>query len=291
MPRRALSVLSQPPGGLPAGTQTIGKVIKDWIFGQPTLMAQGNGEVEWVRGDAVLSTQQKGGTGWVARLRGGLQTGWNDAAALYIPVNEMLLPEFVSAQWSYLLFEAELQGCNLGLFIHDPDDPSRRAEVSQSGAAVLLGKAKGWNSHVLNFQTPAQIFYYAEPDPIPAITIASGPGTLSSMALFQSEPIFKTWTIFRISLNMGYYNAGTFENCHLAEVIINGEAIPLLPPGESTLTDLKALQTAIREDIAAIRTLNTDIKKEVVGIHSDTGREGFIDTKLQGITEELQRMR
>ncbi len=208
-----------------------------WMFGQPTLFETGNGRATWAKSttpaEYALGINQKGSTGWTAKLYGGVQSAWNDAASLYIPVNELPLTDLDSASWSYYMTNAELFGCQIQIFIHDPDEPENRADIIQSGSATLLAKAQGWNSHVLNEDTGVQFFWYGEN--VTGEGLTEGSSNLYSLAQFKTDALFSTWTIYRISLNNGFYSAGSFQDMYVADVKINGDIIPLKPTLEEQL--------------------------------------------------------
>ena len=212
--------------------------VTDTMYGQPTLFAVGNGKASWLKtttpAEFALGLNQKGSTGWVAKLFGGIQAGYNDAAMAVFPVNELLITAFNTAQWTYYMTNAELFGCQIQISIHDPLDNNKRADVIQSGATPLLAKAQGWNSHVFNKATPTQFFYYAENEGSPGLT--EGPANLYSWAQFQADTVFKTWTIYRITLNNGFYTGdGNFESTYLADVEFNGQRVELKPSLEEQL--------------------------------------------------------
>ena len=209
--------------------------IPEWVFGEPTLFSQGNGTANWARAErtSVLPTDQKSTTGWLAKLYGGTQTGWDDAGSLYIPVNEMPLTKLSSAQWTYWMANTELFGCQIQIWVHDPTDNTKRGDIIQTGSAGLLSKSAGWNGHILNRDTGVQFFYYAENEGTPGLT--EGSGNLYSLAQFQTDVVFSTWMIYRISFNNGFYNAGHFGDMYVADVKINGEVIQLKPTVEEQL--------------------------------------------------------
>lgn len=62
----------------------------------------------------------------------------------------------------------------------------------------------------------------------------------------------------------------------------------LSQPDETTLDDLV---TAVEENTETIVESNEVIQTAVQGIQSNTGVDGLINTKLQGIDEELKRVR
>ncbi len=228
--------------------RTIHRNIPEWVFGEPTLFSQGNGTADWARAErtSVLPTDQKSTTGWLAKLYGGNQTSWDDAGSLFIPVNEMPLTKLSSAQWTYWMANTELFGCQIQIWVHDPNDNTKRGDIIQTGSAGLLSKSAGWNGHILNKDTGVQFFYYAENEGTPGLT--EGSGNLYSLAQFQADVVFSTWTIYRISLNNGFYNAGHFGDMYVADVKINGEVIQLKPTVEEQLEMMrddqaKALKT------------------------------------------------
>lgn len=217
------------------------------MFGQPTLNARGNGIAEWQRSvnTPTLDLNLRDSSGWVARLFGGVQSSWDDGAEILFPVNEMHVPDFNSAVWTYHMKNAEVFGCHIDIWVHDPADTNKRAEIIQSGSTTGLGKAAGWNSHVLNTST-TQFFYYE--DNGSGYGLTEGPANLYSWAQFQADVVFSTWTIYKITLNMGWYSTGCFEDVHLANVSFNGQNILLKPSLEEQIdmvrdTQVKALTT------------------------------------------------
>lgn len=218
-------------------------------FGEPTLMAQGNGRAVWERGIQSLSTNQKGSTGWVAKLMPGLQASWLHAAMVVIPVNELNLTNFTSAQWTYLMTNAEEHGVNIGLFVHDPTDFSKRAEINQTQTFSTLTKRQGWNQHALDLNADDQFFFFGEGTGASALTSASS--SRYSIATYQADVMFETWTIFKIVIAFGHYTEGVFEAAYIGEVFLNGEEIPLKPSVEEQLD-------IVRDDQAkAQRTIPT----------------------------------
>jgi hypothetical protein len=195
--------------------------ILDPIFGKPTLRAANNGYARWSKVNA-LSQWQKG-TGWQANLYGGVQTG-DDWGAVFIPVNELAVTSFNSALWSYYMTGSQSMGVNIVIWVHDPKDFSKRAEISQIGGAAGLGKAAGWNSHVFNTAT-TQMFFYGEN------TIGTGltAGTQYTWAQFQADVLFKDWDIYRISLEYGWEASSTFADVWVVECKLNGQSIPFAP--------------------------------------------------------------
>lgn len=201
------------------------------VFGEPTLSSEGNGKAEWDRGTDLLGTNQKGTTGWVAKLTGGVQSGYDDAASVVIPVNELPVPYFTSALWTYYLHNDQAHGCNIGIHVHDPTDNDKRADINQSGAAIGLEKDEGWNAHELNVDTGSQFFYFAENEGSPGLT--EGSDNLYSWAQFQADAVFSTWTIYKITINQGYYTGGgVFGDAIIGDIKLNGLTISLKPSKE-----------------------------------------------------------
>ena len=196
-----------------------------WLFGKPVLRYQNNGMAGWCRENS-LSQWQKGG-GWTANLYGGNQatsTAGTHWAAIFIPVNEMPISEFSEAQWSYYMTNAEVAGVNLVVWVHDYEDFTKRAEITQIAGASGLGKASGWNSHIFNTATTQMIFYGENT----AGTNLSA-GTQYTWAQFQADNLFKNWSIYRISLEYGWIASTTLDDAWVAEVNLNGISVPLKP--------------------------------------------------------------
>ena len=208
-----------------SGTTWVYKDLpNDWLFGTPSLMSANNGKARWIRG-STSPLDQKSSTGWLASLYGGVQTG-DDWAREEIPVNEIPVPAFTPTEWSYWMTNAEVYGVNVVIWVHDPDLVSSRAEITQAPSGSTLAKAQYWNAHVFNTAT-VQMFYYGEIVGTPDTTPTAG--TQYTWAQFQADSVFSTYTVYRISLDYGWYSTGTFEDAWIADVIMNGVTIPLKP--------------------------------------------------------------
>ena len=213
--------------------------IPTWTFGEPVLRMGGRGRVGWVKdtGNAE-ALHQKSTSGYLANLYGGGQTGGNNWGAVYVPVNELPVPDFTEALWTYRMEETEIYGVNMVIWVHDPTDNDKRAEITQGGSVAGLAHNDGWNAHELNTAT-SQFFAFGEGT---SGTALSGTNT---WAAFQTDVIFSTWTIYRISFEMGWYSAGTFADVWLADVKLNGQVIPLLPcDGEVIGRETKSVYVA-----------------------------------------------
>lgn len=209
--------------------------ILEPIFGQPTLASANNGIARWIRG-STSPLDQKSPSGWLAELYGGSQTG-DDWARINIPVYELPLTEFTkSTQWSYYMTNTETMGVNIVIWVHDPNDFDKRAELTQLGGHSGLEKASGWNAHELSLSA-TQFFFYGEGTTGTALTA----GTQYTLAQFQADVIFGTWTIYRITFEYGWEASGTFESAYLADVKLNGIPIILRP---ATSKHLKAVLTS-----------------------------------------------
>ena len=209
--------------------------ILEPIFGQPTLAAANHGVARWVKG-STSPLDQKSPSGWLAELYGGAQTG-DDWARVNIPVYELPLPNFTEeTQWSYYMSATETMGVNIVIWVHDPDDFDKRAELTQLGGHSGLEKAAGWNAHELSTST-TQFFFYGEGTTGTGLTA----GTQYTLAQFQADTIFKGWTIYRISFEYGWEASGTFDSAYLADVRLNGMPIILRP---ATQTHLKTVLTS-----------------------------------------------
>jgi len=205
--------------------------ILEPIFGKPVLRAANNGKAQWTRVND-LSQWQKG-TGWQANLYGGVQTN-DDWAAMFVPVAELPVLDFKSAMWSYLMTAAQTMGVNTVIWVHDPNDFDNRAEITQLGGHADLPKAAGWNAFSFSPAT-AGMFFYGEGTTGTGLTA----GTQYTWAQFQADVLFKTWTIYRISLEYGWEASGTFDNVWVAELKLNGVQIPIRPGAEEMLEMLR----------------------------------------------------
>ena len=201
-----------------------------WLFGKPVLRYQNAGMAGWCRENS-LSQWQKGG-GWTANLYGGAQSGNDDWAAIFIPVNEMPLTEFTDAQWSYHMTGTETMGVNMVIWVHDYEDFDKRAEITQRGNVSGLEKTRYWNSHKFD-KTTTQMFWSGEDWSSTAAASLTGSGltagTLYTWAQFQADNLFKNWSIYRISFEYGWEASGTFDDVWVAEINLNGILIPLKP--------------------------------------------------------------
>ncbi len=210
-------------------------VIKDWfdnVFGEPTLISNNRGDATWVR-PGLSPYNQRGGTGWLANLYGGVQSGV-DWAGMYIPVDEMKLPVLSSAIWTYYLDTAQSYGVNIVIWVRDPNNHNRRAEITQLGSISGLAKGVGQNAHTLDITTD-QFFWYGEDwstGAAVALTgsgLTSGPPNYYGLDDFQADALFAGWEIYRISIENGWESSGTFGNAWIASVEINGQTIPIKP--------------------------------------------------------------
>lgn len=217
------------------------------VFGKPTLQTDGTGIASWVK-NKPSPYFQKGMQGYLAKLTGGAQSG-DDWGAVYIPVNELLLTDFLSGMWTYYVDTEEAYGVNMVIWAHDPTDLDRRVEITQAPSGTSLDKAAGWNDHVLNMAT-TQWFYYGEgTTDVPC----SCQGTQYSYDLLKAHKVFQGWTIYRISLEWGWYSTGTFTDAYVAEVKLNGEVIKLGPSIEELLYDMREIdfETAVVKNFDA----------------------------------------
>lgn len=223
--------------------------ILEPLFGEPSLAYANNGSASWIRGQ-VSPLDQKSPTGWLAALYGGVQTN-DDWARVNIPVYEIHLTDFKSAMWSYYMTNTETMGVNMVIWVHDPKDYDKRAEITQLGSKVDY--ASGWQAHELDFDT-TQFFFYGEGTTGTGLTA----GTQYTLAQFQVDPIFKTWTIYRITFEYGWEASGTFEHAYLADVKLNGFTIMLRPSiGDVIGSETKTYYKATADDSSAKATAIT----------------------------------
>ena len=203
--------------------------ILDPIYGKPVIRYDHNGIGGWCKENS-LTQWQKGG-GWTANLNGGAQTN-DDWAAVFVPVNEVKITDFNSAQWSYWMTSTLSYGVNIVFWVHDPANFNKRAEITQLGSVSGLGKTAGWNSHIFNTAT-TQMFWYGEQWVSGSAAALTGSGldagTRYTWAQFQADALFLGWTIYRISIESGWQSSGTFYDVWLAELKLNGHKILLKP--------------------------------------------------------------
>ena len=261
------------------------KILPGWIFGEATLNANNNSACNWMQG-IVSPYDQKGSSGWLALLHGDIQTG-DDWARINIPVNEMPMQELESSQWTYYMTTNDYMGVSMVIWAHDPNNPSNRADISQD--ALDCESAVGWNKHVL--ATTNHFFFYGEGTTGSGLTA----GTHYTLAQFQTDKVFSTWTIYRITLDFGWGAAGnTFGDAAVADVIINGTQIPMKP--DSTGTG-RITQRVISVDTGALaftlapktpyKLLSMDVHAsavldtgEALTITKDAGVSSFFDTVI-----------
>ncbi len=221
------------------------RAVPDWIFGAPVLRTGANGLAGWLKAEgSVEGLLQKSPSGIIANLYGGVQTGGASWAAVYVPVNEITSPEFNSAQWTYRLAAAQAYGLNMVIWMHDPNEPGKRIEVTQAPSGITLARADGYNSHVLNTAT-TQFFWYGEDwtgDTVAALTGSDlTSGTQYTWEQFQNDVLFSTYKIYRVSIEDGWYSTGTFAETWLTELKLNGQVILLQPgPGEVMGREVKS---------------------------------------------------
>lgn len=192
------------------------------MFGEASLASALNADACWVRG-VISPLDQKSSTGWLANLFGGVQTG-DDWARVNIPVGELLLPNFNAAQWTWNQANAEVYGCNMVIWMHDPKDEDKRAEITQAPSGATLANAAGWNSHILNKAT-VQFFFIGENTDGTDLTA----NTQYTWTKFQNDVLFKHWTIYKITFEWGWYSTGTFEDMWVADIKLNGLVIRMRP--------------------------------------------------------------
>jgi len=202
------------------------KPVPEWLFGQPSLASANNGRAGWIRG-GTSPLDQKGSTGWLAELYGGVQTAWNDWARLSVPVNELPLTDLNECMWSYYMTETEAFGINTVIFVHDPTDFDKRAELTQQADIATLEKASGWNAHELN-RTTDQFYFYGEGTTGTSLT--AGPPNYYGIDDFAADALFKNWVIYRITFDNGWHTGSNeFKSAYVADVKINDTMVPLGP--------------------------------------------------------------
>jgi len=246
-------------------------------FGEPTLVARNNGDAVWSR-PGINPYFQKSGSGWLANLYGGVQSAWDDFAAIYIPVNELPIPLFGTARWTYYLSAAEAFGINMVIWVHDPFDFDRRAEITQEADIATLAKAQYWNAHELN-QTTDQFYYYGENESNTSLITGEGPGNLYGWDDFQGDECFNTWTIYRISFEYGWHTGDNeFTDAWVADIVLNNEQIALKPDsgGSGRIGHRRYFST----DTSAASTLAPKTPFRLLSIDCEIDTAGTTDESL-----------
>ncbi|KKN23199.1 hypothetical protein LCGC14_0907420 [marine sediment metagenome] len=196
--------------------------ILEPIFGEASLFAARNSDACWVRTQPV-QVYQKGSTQWAANLYGGIQTN-DDWASVVIPVNELPVTDLKTAMWTSFLTNAESAGVNIVIWVHDPNDYSKRAEITQTPGKA--SKAAGFNRETLD-STATELFWYGENTGTHDTTVTAG--TEYTWAQFQADDVFSTYHIYRITFDYGWLASSTLDDAWVTEIKINGEQIPLRP--------------------------------------------------------------
>ncbi|KKM19639.1 hypothetical protein LCGC14_1653590 [marine sediment metagenome] len=243
------------------------------IYAEASLADANNGNANWARGE-ISPLDQKSNTGWLACLYGGIQTG-DDWARVNIPVFEQRVPDFNTAQWSYYLTNTETMGVNIVIWVHDPKDFDKRAEITQLGSTVTV--TAGWNAEQFTTATTG-MFYYGENVTLPDGTATDlTAGTQYTWAQFQTDNVFSTWTIYRITLEYGWEASGTFEEAYVADIKLNGMPIFLRPDsggsGRIAKRSVTATTSAIANTLAPktpFRLLSFDIEINTAGTTSES---------------------
>jgi len=244
----------------------------DPIYGSPILRAANNGSATWAK--INTSSQWQKGTGWQASLYGGVQTG-DDWGAMFFPTLEQRIPDFNSAMWSYYMTAAQTMGVNIVVWVHDPTDYSKRAEITQRGNVAGLEKTLGWNSHTLD-KTTDQFMWYGEDWSGGSAAALTGSdltsGSLYSWSDFQADTLFMGWTIYRISLEYGWEASGTFDYVWVVEAKFNGQSIPFVP----SAAEIFAADTALAK-VTLLTNTGVDIGDvDILSIATGTNSIGQV---------------
>lgn len=260
-----------------------------WLFGEPALTARNNGCALWAK-SGISPLDQKSTTGWLANLYGGVQSGWDDYARVEVPVNEMYLDDLKTVLWSYYMTEAEAMGVNMVIWVHDPSDMDKRAEITQLADIATLEKGAGWNAHEL-VSTVDQFYFYGENTT--GTNLTEGPPNYYGLDDFVSDILFSTWTIYKISFEYGWQTGDNeFKDAWVADIKINGMVIPLKPDsggsgrvGYRWATGAGALATALTPKtpfrlLSVMLHLNGAPTQETFTIKCDAGRGSAYDTLL-----------
>ena len=203
--------------------------IPTWTFGEAFLRDSVSGNATWSRWH-----HQKGAHGWTAKLYGGIQTGYNDWARISVPVNEMPIGDLKSALWTWNNTEEEANGLGMAIYLHDPDDNDLRIEMTQLAAHADVEKAAGWLAHELNVATD-YFYWYGEDGAGGGSDISEGVPNYVGLDDFQKDPLFGSWTIYSIDFYWGGQTGSEeYKDIWVADIKINGQAIPIKPDSTGT---------------------------------------------------------
>ncbi len=237
------------------------------LFGAPLLYSARNGTANWMKSPPG-AIYQKGSTQFAVKMYADNTN--DDWASVVVPVDELSVLLLSSSQWTYWMTNAESGGVNIVIWVHDPADFSKRAEISQ--LMGLVSKDAGFNVETLN-ATADELFYYGEN--ISGSDLSAG--TNYTWAEFQADPVFSTWDIYRITFDYGWLASTTQEDVWLTEVAINGEQIPLKPSGD-TYTNTIAIQKTM---VAST--------KQAGDVYSEHGTSGTMWTFPLGGNGDIQQ--
>lgn len=236
-------------------------------FGEPTLYAARNSSASWVR-TSPAGIYLKSPTQWAANLYGGIQTN-DDWASVVIPVNDISVNQLNKAMWTYYMTNNESAGVNIVIWIHDPNDFSKRAEVTQ--LMGLVGRSSGSNKENLEIDT-TELFFYGESTTGTGLT----PGTNYTWRQFREDALFQHWSIYRITFDYGWIAASTLEDAWVTEIQLNDTIIPLKP--DSTGTGRMAIRhyevesgnlTATLAPLTPFRLLNMTVRVDAVPVDGE----------------------
>lgn len=200
-------------------------VSSEPMFGKPVLFSGANGKASWENG-WHYGASSRAASGWAARLIPGKQTSWNDFAQVKVDVNNMRVPDFTSASWTYWMENAEAFGLNIVWHLHDPADFDKEIEITQEPSWSTLDKAAGFNSHELSL-TADHLYYYGTT--ISGLT-GNNASSLYGWEDYAANATLLTWVIDSISISYGWHTSDfVFDDALLLQLEINGINIPLKP--------------------------------------------------------------
>ncbi len=213
------------------------------LFGAPLLYSARNGTANWMKAPPG-QIYQKGSTQFSAKMY--VDNTNDDWASVVVPVNEMKVPDLTEAMWTYWMTNTETGGggVNIVIWVHDPTDFSKRAEITQLQG--LTNFQAGFNVETLNL-TDTELFYFGENISGSGLTA----GTLYTWAQFQADAVFSGWEIYRITFDLGWLGASIQEDVWLTEIGINGNQIPLKPSGDTYTNSVSVQKTMVADAKAA----------------------------------------
>jgi len=172
---------------------------------------------------SVAWSDDYAGTGdYSVALDGGSQDGSTYAAVVWDLDGTMDFTDISSFDYSYYFEAAGTYGPHVCFYTHDTVD-DQTGEITLEPSTLPCPAAAGWNDMAITPATGSFFWYGTEA----GTAIATGPGTLNTLATFQADAGFADHVIDRIQIEFGWWSAGTTGVTYLDDVVLEGEDIGL----------------------------------------------------------------